>query len=190
MDTFQNKKKKIGAQHLLNPQPAVLVGTYYDGKPNFITISCAGITSAEPPTIYIAINHIRYSLKAIQEHKTFSVNVPSASLVKETDYCGQVSGADHDKAKECDFEIFNGTLKNAPLIGQCPINFECEVIQQISVGEQTVIIGKILESYLSEDCYTDGLPDLRKINPLSYCSATAGTGGYFNLGELAGKPGD
>jgi flavin reductase (DIM6/NTAB) family NADH-FMN oxidoreductase RutF len=183
-------KRKMGRQHLLNPRPAILVGTFLDDKPNFITVSWAGITSAEPPTMSIAIRNIRYSLKGIMQNMMFSVNVPSASMVKETDYCGTVSGSVYDKVKECNFKIFYGILKKAPLIEQCPINLECEVLQNISLGDHTVFIGKIVETYISEDCFTNGIPDIRKIDPLYFCKITDQSKGYYKLGEFIAKTGD
>ena len=187
---MSSNKRKMGQQHLLNPRPAILVGTFMDGKPNFIAVSWTGITSAEPPTMSIAIRNIRYSLKGIQQNRMFSVNVPSASMVKETDYCGTVSGSEFDKAKECNFKIFYGVLKKTPLIEQCPINLECEVLQSIALGDHTVFIGKIVETYISENCFTNGIPDIRKIDPLCFCTLTDRSMGYYKLGKFVTKTGD
>jgi flavin reductase (DIM6/NTAB) family NADH-FMN oxidoreductase RutF len=177
-------KIKMGRQQLLNPRPAILVGTYIDGKPNFLTISWAGITSADPPTMSIAVRNIRYSLKGIQENRQFSVNVPSANMVKETDYCGIVSGSKSDKARECGFKVFYGELNRAPLIEQCPINIECEVLQIVPLGDHSLVIGKIVESYITDQCFTSGMPDIRKINPLCFCALTMKSMGYYAVGDF------
>jgi len=183
------KKTKMGAQQLLNPRPAFLVGTYLDDKPNFITVSWAGIISADPPTMSIAIRNIRYSLSGIRENRTFSINIPSADMVEETDFCGSFSGAEYDKALECHFNVFNGILKNAPLIHQCPVNIECEVTQEIPVGDHTLFLGKIIETYISDECFTNSIPDITKINPLCFCTFTKEAMGYYKIGEFAGKTG-
>ena len=177
-------KMKMGPQQLLNPRPAILVGTHIDGKPNFLTVSWAGITSADPPTMSVAIRNIRYSLGGIQENRQFSVNVPSVSMVKETDYCGVVSGAQADKVKECGFNVFYGELDKAPLIEQCPINIECEVLQIVPLGDHSLVIGQIIESYITDDCFTGGTPDIRKINPLCFCTLTATSMGYYAVGDF------
>ena len=190
MSKLPSKKQKMGLQQLLNPRPAVLVGTFMDGKPNFITVSWAGITSKEPPTMAIAIYNMRYSLKGIQQNKTFSVNIPSVSMVKETDFCGNKSGAEFDKVKECNFKIFNGSLKNTPLIEQCPMNLECEVIKIIPIGDHTVLIGQIVETYISSDCFTEGIPDIRKIDPLCFCTITNESMGYYKIGDFVAQTGE
>ena len=177
-------KIKMGLHQLLNPRPAILVGTYIDGKPNFLTISWAGITSADPPTMSVAVRNTRYSLKGIRDNRQFSVNVPSVNMVKETDYCGAVSGSNSDKAKECGFKVFYGELDKAPLIEQCPINIECEVLQMVALGDHSLVIGKIVESYITDQCFTSGMPDIRKINPLCFCALTMNSMGYYAIGDF------
>lgn len=179
-----SKRIRMGTQQFLNPRPVVLIGTFLDGKPNFITVSWCGITGAKPPTMSIAIRNVRYSLKGIQLNKTFSVNIPSASMVEETDYCGNVSGIDHDKVKECKFEIFNGNLKNAPLIAQCPVNIECKVLNEIILGDHTLILGEIIETYIKEDRFTNDIPDINKIAPLCFCAFGQKATGYYKVGEF------
>ncbi|MCG6960528.1 flavin reductase family protein [bacterium BMS3Abin03] len=178
------QKLKMGVQPFLNPKPVVLVGTVIDDKPNFLTVSWTGITSSNPPTMSVSIRNIRYSLKGIQENKTFSVNIPSVKMVKETDYCGSVSGSKYDKVKECEFKIFYGNLDNAPLIEQCPINIECKVFQTIVIGDHSIIIGEIIESYINENCFTKDLPDIKKIDPMCFCTLTTKAMGYYKLGDF------
>ena len=176
-------KIKMGPQQLLNPKPVILAGTFLDGKANFITVSWIGISSANPPTMSLAIRNIRYSLDGFKKNKTFSVNIPSAQMVKETDYCGSVSGLNADKVKECKFSLFNGLLDNAPMIDQFPINMECKVYKIIELGDHSLIIGEIIETYISDNCLSDGIPDIRKINPLCFCTLTPASMGYYNLGD-------
>jgi flavin reductase (DIM6/NTAB) family NADH-FMN oxidoreductase RutF len=40
------------------------------------------------------------------QNREFSVNIPSADIVKEADYCGMVSGAEVDKVAACKFVYF------------------------------------------------------------------------------------
>jgi flavin reductase (DIM6/NTAB) family NADH-FMN oxidoreductase RutF len=178
------QKIKVGPQQLLNPKPVVLVGTIVDDKPNFITVSWIGSTSANPPTLSIAIRTVRYSLKGIQQNMTFSVNIPSVNMVNETDYCGSVSGSNFNKIEECHFKLFKGILNGAPLIEQCPINMECEVLQITEIGDHSVITGIIKEAYITDDCITNGIPDIKRINPLCFCTLTTESMGYYRVGEF------
>ena len=116
---------------------------------------------------------------------TFSVNVPSTDMVRETDYCGIVSGAKVDKVKVCRFKVFYGKLGSAPLIEQYPVNLECEVVHILDLGSHSLIVGRIRETHISESCLTDGKPDVSKIKPFSYI--TDSDGQYQALGEVIGK---
>ena len=101
----------MGPQTMLYPKSVVLVGANINDKPNFTTVAWAGIACGEPPAISAALRHSRYTLKGIIQNQTFSINVTSSDIVKETDYCGIVSGSKSDKVKDCQFKVFYGNSK-------------------------------------------------------------------------------
>ena len=176
------EKKKLGPQPMLWPHPAVLVGATIDGRPDFAAVAWAGVAAGKPPAVAIGLQHHRHSLKGILQNRTFSVNVPSVDLVRETDYCGIISGANTDKVKDCGFEVFYGILETPPLIGQCPINLECRVMHILDLGSHALVVGRIVETYVSEDCLTDDKPDMAKVRPFIF-----GPGTYFAVGEAIGE---
>ncbi len=179
------KKITLGPQTLVYPMPAFLVGANVGERPNFMTAAWSGIAASTPPMITVALQHHRYTLKGIRQNGAFSVNVPSAELAGATDYCGMVSGTTTpDKAKECNFTVFYGKLKNAPLIEQCPVNLECKVVHLLTLGSHTLVIAQIEEVHISEDCMTDGQPDPAKIDPLMYIAGAHKD--YFRIGERIG----
>ncbi|MDD5126896.1 MAG: flavin reductase family protein [Dehalococcoidales bacterium] len=161
-------KVLMGPSTMVYPMPAWLIGAMVGGKPNFMTVAWGGIANAEPPMITVAIRHARYTNSGIKKNRTFSVNVPSADLVKETDYCGSASGSNIDKVAVCKFNIFYGKLTDAPLIEQCPVNLECRVENILDLGSHDLVIGRIIETHVSENCLTNGEPDLDKIKPFAY----------------------
>jgi len=175
----------MSPQTLIYPMPALLVGANVDGKPNFMTVAWAGIDNGEPPMVSVAIRHQRYTNKGIRQNLTFSVNVPSTDLVRETDYCGSVSGSNVNKVEICHFKVFYGKLDSAPLIEQCPINLECKVVHILDLGSHSLIIGRIEETHVSESCLTDGKPDVDKIRPLIYTRDPARQ--YLAHGEVVAK---
>jgi flavin reductase (DIM6/NTAB) family NADH-FMN oxidoreductase RutF len=178
-------KVALGPQTLIYPMPAMLVGANVDGKPNFMAVAWGGIACSDPPMISVAIRHARHTLKGIKQNQTFSVNIPSVEQVKETDYCGMVSGSRVDKVAACRFKVFNGRLASAPLIEQCPVNLECSVVQILNLGSHSLVLGRIEETHVSEDCLTKGKPDVDKIRPLAYVTSPAAR--YQGLGEVVGK---
>ena len=178
-------KIPTGPKTLIYPLPIVLVGANVDDKPNFLAVGACGIANAEPPMISVAIRHNRYTDRGIRQNMTFSVNLPSRDMVRETDYCGIVSGSKVNKVEVCQFRIFYGTLKNAPLIEQCPINIECKVAHILDLGSHSLVIGRIEESYTSDNCLTEGKPDINKIQPLAFTREPSSQ--YHALGEVVAK---
>jgi flavin reductase (DIM6/NTAB) family NADH-FMN oxidoreductase RutF len=161
-------KKTFGPQPMVWPHPTVLVGAITDGQPDFAAVAWTGVAASNPASVTIALQPHRHSLKGIYQNRTFSVNVPSVDLVKETDYCGLVSGRDADKVKDCKFKVFYGNIKTAPLIEQCPINLECEAMHFLNLGSHILVVGKVMETYINEECLTDGKPDITKVKPFAF----------------------
>ena len=172
----------IGPQMVLGTRPVLLVGANVDDKPNFMAVGACGVANLEPPMISVAIRHGRHTLKGIRQNMTFSVNVPSVDLVKEADYCGLVSGSEVNKVEACQFNVFYGKLNNAPLVEQCPVNLECGVVHILNLGSHSLIIGRIEETHISENCLTDGKPDANKIKP--FISAPEPDSKYLALGQI------
>jgi len=177
-------KVELPAQRLMYPRPALLVGTIVDGKENFLAVGGGGIANAEPPMIGLPIRHERYTLKGILQNQTFSINTPSVDLVRELDFCGITSGAKVDKVKVCKFKVFYGHLKTAPLIEQCPVNLECQVVQILNLGSPSFVIGEVKGTYVSDDCLTNGKPDVRKIRPMIFNLEQSE---YYAFGEFIAR---
>jgi flavin reductase (DIM6/NTAB) family NADH-FMN oxidoreductase RutF len=171
-----------GPPPLLAAYPVAIIGAQTDGKPDFATVAWIGVACSTPPHISTALQHHRYSLKGIKQNMTFSVNLPGAGLVKETDYCGLVSGARADKVKDCRFKVFYGKSPTTPFIEECAINHACEVVQILNLGSHELIVGRVIESHVSEEYLTDGRADPAKIKPFVFAGM-----GYLGLGEYLGK---
>ena len=174
---------KSGPSPVLVGCPTIMAGTLVNGQPDFVTIAWTGVAASSPPSITIALQHHRHSLKGIRQNMNFSVNIPSGGIMKETDYCGIASGASADKAKDCNFKVFYGKLATAPFIEECPVNHACEVVQILNLGSHELIVGRIIETYVNEDCLTRGFVDATKVKPFIFTGF-----GYFALGERIGDP--
>jgi len=172
-------KIKSGPQTLLYPMPAVVVGAKVNERPNFMTAAWCAIAAHKPPAISVALRKERYTLKGVRENGTFSINVSSSDMAKKTDFCGIYSGTSKDKSQI--FKSFYGELKTAPLIQECPVNLECKVIHYLDLGSHSLVVGEIIETYITEECLTDGKADPVKIDPLIYIP---GTIKYHRLGEV------
>jgi flavin reductase (DIM6/NTAB) family NADH-FMN oxidoreductase RutF len=174
-------RKKYGTYPLIYPLASVLIGAIVDGKPNFLTLGNCGIISVDPSVIYISSAKSHHTNKGIIQNGVFSVNIPSADLVKKVDYCGLVSGSSADKSKV--FNVFYESDGMVPMIADCPVNMACKVINSLEVYTMEVFIGEVTETLVREDCITNGYADTKKINPLIYCMDNL----YWNIGNNIGS---
>jgi flavin reductase (DIM6/NTAB) family NADH-FMN oxidoreductase RutF len=146
------------------PLPITLVGAIVEGKPNFLTIGYFAILSHLPPVVSVTLYKNHFTVKGIKESGAFSVNIPSADMVKITDYCGIASGRKVDKSKI--FKSFYGRLNTVPMIEECPLNIECKLFQTIETGNNLIILGEVASVYANEEVLSEGVPDIRAIDPL------------------------
>ena len=177
-------KVALGPMTLIYPTPALLIGANIKGKANFMTAAWCGVVNSVPPMVSVSLQHHRHTLLGIKENNTFSVNIPSVDMVKETDYCGMVSGAKTDKAADCKFNISYGKLKTAPMIDGCPASLECKVVQILNLGSHEMVIGQVEESYVSESALTGGVPDVDKMKPFLWVMGAGGE--YRQFGKKIG----
>ena len=159
MEKVQGNFKK-----LRYPLPVTLVGAIVKGKPNYLTIAYFAILSHLPPIVSVSLSKKHYTVSGIRESGSFSVNVPSVEMVKVTDYCGIVSGRKVDKSNL--FKSFFGQLNTAPMIEDCPLNFECKLFRTVEAGSNLIFMGEVIPVYANGKVLTEGVPDIRKIDPL------------------------
>lgn len=173
-------KVEVGVKNCLYPLPTVLVGAMINGKPNFLAIAHVGIMDHE--CVSLGINKAHFTNKGIKENRTFSINIPSTEMIKITDYCGLVSGK--DKSKDDLFKTFYGKIKTAPLIEECPINIECELLDIVDFPNHDVFIGKIIATHCDESVLKEGVVDLNKVQPILFAMHDRS---YWSLGNKIGK---
>lgn len=161
------------------PYPIVIAGALVKGKENYLTIGAYGGMSMQPPVVYISCLKSHYTNAGIKETGWFSINVPPAGLVRETDYCGLVSGVRTDKSGL--FTAFYGEQKRAPMIRECPVNAVCRLTQTVELPANEVFIGTVEEYYVDEECLDGNAVDLKKTAPLLLYGRS-----YRRLGRAAG----
>jgi len=176
------EKTEITKETILYPMPCAVVGANVNGKPNYLTVAWFSMINFKPLYIGIALGKTHYTNPGIKETGTFSVNIPSVHMVDVTDYCGMVSGKKFDKSKQ--FETFYGKLNTAPMIKECPYNMECTVVQTVDLPMDEFFIGEITAIYSDDRYLTNGLPDMKKINPLILSMPG---NSYYGVGEQVAR---
>lgn len=167
----------------LFPCPVVLV-TCVDSKrtPNIITLAWVGTVSSDPPMLGLGIRPHRYSYGLIEDSGEFVVNIPTKDILRETDFCGMVSGKDVDKFSETGLTPEPAEKVKPPLIRECPVNIECIVKKKIPLGVHHLFLGEIVRVHVDQDILNEkGRIDFTKVAPIVY-----NQGEYWSLHQKIG----
>lgn len=146
-------KKEVGTfYYLLHPRPVALICSI-DEKERSNFMACSWITpvSEEPPMISISLWKEGYTCQLIKQAREFTVNIPSASLVKEVWIAGSKSGRKVDKFKLTGLKAKPAKKVKPPIIEQCIGHLECKLVNSIEAGECIVFIGEVLAAYAEEE---------------------------------------
>ncbi len=169
----------------LYPIPAVLVTCGPPEKPNIITLAWVGTVCSDPPMVGISIRPSRYSNGLVKQYGEFAVNLPTADLVRVTDYCGTVSGRSVDKFAATGLTPAPAKAVATVVIAECPVNIECQVAQILSLGAHDLFLGEVVAVQVDESVLNEQHEiDLTKARPLVY-----GSHRYWSLGQLLGTYG-
>ena len=176
------KKVPIEPGPFVIPMPVVLIGADVGGHPNFMPAAFVGIVNPSPVVVACGLSPNHHTCRGIEEHRTFSLNLPGISLVEATDWCGIKSGGSVSKEKA--FTTFHGTLEMAPMIEECPLAAECKVVDKKVFNVDTVYFGEVVGVHADERILTDGKPDWRKVDPFLF---TFPDNNYWRLGDHIAK---
>lgn len=178
--------QSLGAKPFILPTPLFLVGTYdQNGQPNVMTAAWGGICASQPPCVGVSVRKARWTYAAIQERKSFTVNIPSRALAAQTDFAGMHSGRDTDKYALLHFTPIPAEHVDAPCIAECPILIELALRHQVDLGSHTQFIGEIMDVKVDSQCLRkDGLPDPALVDPLLFAPLTRE---YWTLGQFEAR---
>ncbi len=171
---------------VLYPLPAIMVscGNFESKKDlNIVTVAWTGIINTEPPMTYISLRPSRYSYDIIKNYNEFVINLTTANLAFQADFCGVKSGKNIDKFKHLNLTPQKSININAPCIAESPVNIECSVKEIKSLGTHDMFISEIVGVQV-DDKYIDENNKFHfdKYDPICYSH-----GEYYTLGKYMGK---
>lgn len=161
---------------MLMPQPVLIIATYDEnGKPNAMNAAWGGQCGADEIMIELSPHK---TTENINNTKAFTVSIANSAKVVACDYVGVVSAKDTpDKMEKAGFTVTKSEFVNAPVINELPMCLECELKEVLANG---MYIGKIKNVSIDESAFTDGAPDIAKIDPLVIDPIGHG---YYKLGD-------
>jgi Conserved protein/domain typically associated with flavoprotein oxygenases, DIM6/NTAB family len=170
--------------NMVYPLPVVMVSLAdREGKSNIITVAWTGTVCTNPAMVYISVKPERYSYDILKETKEFVINLTTEATAYATDYCGVKSGRQVDKFKELKLTKEKAEHVASPMIGECPVNIECKVVEIKKLGSHHMFLAKVLAVHVDEEYLNNkGKFQLEDAKPIVYSH-----GDYFSLGRKVGE---
>ena len=89
------------------------------------------------------------AITEITKHQQFTVNVPEKDLTKESEIAGFNSRKDKFALTGLSYTI--GETVDAPLVDQCPVSIECQVLDMVECGALTNVIARVTRRVVDEE---------------------------------------
>ncbi len=123
---------------------------------NTMTIGWANIGYIwSKPILMVAVRKSRYTYNLIEKSNDFTVSVPfSGKMVEELKFCGSKSGRDFDKFDELNLKKIDGKNVNSPLIKNCDIHYECQIVYKQDMKSNNLINSYKNNHYKNGDYHT------------------------------------
>lgn len=179
-------KTSIGAKTLIYPTPVLVVGSYdTEGSPNVMTAAWGGVACSNPPCVAVSLRAATASHGNIMSRKAFTISLPDEGHVAEADYCGTVSGRDHDKFADTGLTAVRSELVDAPYVDEFPVVLECKVVAVHELGLHTQFVGEVIDAKIDDSVLQEGgHVDLARLRPILWAMDP---GAYFAIGAFVGK---
>jgi flavin reductase (DIM6/NTAB) family NADH-FMN oxidoreductase RutF len=149
----------------LMPTPVVVVSSSdYAGNVGAAAIAWTGVVSSRPAVISVSFLPDSFTRKCIMESREFVVNVPQASLVRETNFLGSLSGEWSLKMEAMNVSLASGLTLGIsqsikpPYIREYYLRLECRCLSVHQVGQYDCFFGEVVAMHCDEAAYVANHP--------------------------------
>ncbi|MBS1133515.1 MAG: flavin reductase-like, FMN-binding [Burkholderiaceae bacterium] len=132
---------------LLEPGPVVLLTTALKGQTNVMPMSWHTMMEFEPPLVGCVVSNRNHSFGLLRASKECVINVPTVRLISETVHCGNCSGRTTDKFAAFGITPLPAQHVQAPLVGECPVNLECRVVDTRMVTPYNLFVLQVIKAW-------------------------------------------
>ena len=172
----------------ISPRPIVLISSVgKDGVFNVAPFGTITRISMKPLLMGFEISTRRDGRKKdtinnIEYSKEFVVNVVTEELAKTMNQTAAEYPSDVDEFKETGLTSLKADIVKVPLVGESPINFECQLVQILEFGRlpriSQFVIGQVVMVHVKDGFYVDGEVQANKLKSIGrlgaerYCRTT------------------
>jgi flavin reductase (DIM6/NTAB) family NADH-FMN oxidoreductase RutF len=120
--------------------------------------------------VVVGVYKFGNAIKQVKESRCFTINVPDETLMREIEIGRTNSGKDKFNLAS-NLTYYISDKLDAPIIDNCMLNMECEVVQIVESDEfenYTNIIASIKGRWIKEELQEEGILLRDNLNPVFY----------------------
>lgn len=163
------------------PRPIAWVSSLSaDGVGNLAPHSFFTVACVEPPVVQFTSVGRKDSLRNAEETREFVVNLAPESLFEEVNATGTNFPPDADEFERVGLEREASLRVAPPRVAASPVALECVLAGTVSLGDSTVVFGRVVHAAVDEAVLVDGHPEIELLRPL----ARLGRNEWSLIGEV------
>jgi flavin reductase (DIM6/NTAB) family NADH-FMN oxidoreductase RutF len=177
--------KDFGVKPYLFPMPTYMIGTYNeDDSVDVMMMAWGGICAEDMVALNLEADH--KTVANIRARKAFTLAVPGADTLKESDFFGIASCNDmKDKFERSGLHAVKSGRVDAPVVTEYPVTLECEAVDFQDQPYGLRILGKIVNVIADEKVLDEnGRIDAGKINAFAFDQMR---NDYYAIGGKTGQ---
>ncbi|MCG7344011.1 flavin reductase family protein [Sporosarcina sp. ACRSL] len=191
LNTKDTYKLLIGA---VVPRPIAWVSTISsDGTPNLAPFSFFSVASRKPPILSISIGPgvgeregtTKDTLVNILEQKEFVINITPATLRNEMHRSSENFPSDVNEFEYTGLTPGESEIVKSPRVEESPISMECILHDVIKLGEDHLVLGRVVRYHVNDELYEKGRINLAKLAPIGRLA-----GNYSLVDKIFSLPDD
>lgn len=168
------------------PRPIAWVSTRSAGgvdnlaPHSFFTVSCV-----DPPMVQFTSVGVKDSLTNVRETGEFVVCIATEAMFEQVNASGTNFPAGVDEFAAVGLTAEPSTAVAPPRVAESPVALECRLEQALTLGDSTVVIGRVVHAAVATDLFDGdphdgGLPAIDRLRPL----ARLGRDEWSTIGEI------
>lgn len=172
MTAKQNYKLLIGS---VVPRPIAWVSTLSsEGVANLAPFSFFTVVSRNPPMLAFSVGEgveeragtVKDTLQNIRDNQEFVINIVTAPLANKMVKSGEHVPSEVDEFEYAGLTATESLAVSVPRLLEAPINMECKLHDIIQLGDDHLVIGRLVKFHVKDELYQHGRINLEKLAPI------------------------
>lgn len=163
------------------PRPIAWVSsTSGEGVDNLAPHSFFTVACVTPPIVQFTSVGRKDSQRNIEETREFVVNLTPEPLFEQVNATATDFPNSDDEFAEVGVEREPSLRVGPPRVAGSPVALECALHGTLSLGDCTIVLGRVVHAAIDEDVLVDGHPEIERLRPL----ARLGKDEWSTIGEV------